>query len=111
MFRSKLEKFLEKEVSRLQSELAEKNQQIEKLQAAIISKAAPMAYFEHYGPKEQSGINPDVKKRLEDMKILNRFAQMQEEPLFSNADEAVDILSRMMNPPGFEKPIHDNSES
>lgn|SRR3990167_1081844 len=112
MFQSKYEKFLEKEIERLRTELGEKDRQIENLQAALVAKEAPEAYVDRYArPPTLSPEQAEQMRRLSaESQLLTRYSQLIEEPLFSD-DAAIDALQRVIGPPRFDKPIADNSES
>ena len=112
MFQSKYERFLEKEVERLQQELKVKNEQIQQLQAALVSRVAPGAYLDHFAPKDPMSEERDkaIKHLMDEAKALNKYTNIIEGPLFDDVDQAIELLGRTLGPPKSSS-VHKNSES
>lgn len=108
MFSNKYVSFLEREVEEQKAEIKMLQEQIMKLQAAIVAKESPWAY-EHF-EKEYPKDNVNRDKFREEQRILREYAQRIEGPLFSSPDEMLESLGSALGPPR-SKSIHDNSES
>ena len=80
--------------------IAEQQEQITRLQDGIMAVQAPEAYshmkdMEYANNFDSNQVEPEgaAKKRADESEILNRYAQMQEQPLFSSGKDFDDMLS------------------
>lgn len=108
MFSNKYIKFLEKDIEEKKAEIKMLQEQINKLQAALVARESPWAY-EHFEKPRPEG-EEKKNKFVDEQRIMREYAQAVEGPLFTSPDEMLESLGSVLGPPR-SKSIHGNSES
>ena len=105
---------LEAQLKDKKQELIEANETIRRTQDALVAKEAPEAYRDYMAAKAESSITPEDlenKHKQRELALMNgRLLHEMEQPMFRDAEEMMDILSKPLGIPTFRS-LHGDNES
>lgn len=106
------------ELIRVQSQLEAKDQelqflrdQVSRLQEALFSQTAPVAYADMQAAKLDETTNPAIKEKQEEARVASEYISQIEKPFFDDVSDAISKLSSICGVKIDKGSLHGNEES
>jgi cell division septum initiation protein DivIVA len=95
--------FLKERVAELKQEVIEHKEAVATLQEALLVKEAPEVYHEKKAREYEEHLSPEEQKhraeQSERSRITRQYLENMESPLFRDADDMIEMLSRAVGTP------------
>lgn len=101
-------------IEEIRGELVQEKEQVLRLQDALVAKESPLAYSDQRDAARQDEAPPDwVRDQIRKLNIERQIVDMEEQPLFRDAQEMEDMMDTLTQSVGVPSPPspHGNEES